>query len=1194
MADEAALEFVARLRDEASTAARGVKRTMDSLGGPTRPIESAFNVDTSKLAGAVGEAKSTAAALPGPIEDAGDEAGSGFVSGLLDSLGTAKGKAVAIVTGVAAAATAAMAGGKEILDIDAGVDKLAASLGATPAKAKVYGNAAAKVYAGAWGGSMEEVQQAVGATVSSIKGLGSGREIQGATIKALDFATAFDVDVTRAVSSVGVLISSGLAKNAKQGFDLITAASQHVPAALREDVLDASDEYAQFFNSLGFTGPQAFGVLAKGAAKGMYGIDKAGDAVKEFTIRSTDMSTSTKSAYKAIGVDAQTMSNRILAGGSSARKATGQIIKGILGIKDPTDRANTAIKLFGTPIEDLGVRDVPKFLRSLQATGGQLGKVAGASTRMGKTLNDNAKTNLTSFARQFKVALTNVVGGALLPFVSKVASVLAVGLGPAFKGITAAARPVVAFFQQNKTAATVLTAAIAALTAVVAAHAIVLKVQAAGGLLAYLKATKLVAAATRVWAAVQWAFNAAMSANPIGIAVVAIAALVAAVIYAWRNSEKFRAVVLKVWGAIKSGISNAVKYVVDFVKSHWQLLLAIIAGPLGLIVGLVIKNWAKIKAAVGTAIKAVVSVVKAGWNVAKSVVSSVLNAIKAVVVKVWSAIKTAVSTYVKAYVTVVRTAFNAAKSVISSVLNAAKSVVSNVWSAIRSVIGNAISAVLTAVRKVSAVTGIIRGAFDAAKTAVGNAVSGIASVAGTIKDKVLNALSGAASWLTSTGHDVVSGLISGIQGMANSVVTALVNLLPAPLQKFAHALGISSPSKVFKYFGAMMVEGLVRGIKASRKDAVGAVGDLVKKITDAVETQRDRLEASYGKKITRRERRNLNAWITRRRKAIAAVHKLDAKVYALADKRDKAEADSAKASARVNELLAARADLLKSVRDAMLGYADATTIGTENEAPLTAGFIVKGLQDRLDVLRDYQSNLAKLRDRGLGDATIRQILAAGVEAGGATAAALVNATAAQIKQVNELQTAVGDTADRTANVAAADLYDAGIKAAEGLVAGLLRRTRSIDQAADELAKRLRKAVRKALGIKSPSSVMRDEVGAMIPAGLALGIDAHAWRAERSAVELARRVAAAARPDVTNLAALAGREASAGLVRITRAPAPTMTLRHEIVSPDGSVDRLTAREIADVIARDPRSAARIESALRAPRARGARNTLTASR
>lgn len=49
--------------------------------------------------------------------------------------------------------------------------------------------------------------------------------------------------------------------------------------------------------------------------------------------------------------------------------------------------------------------------------------------------------------------------------------------------------------------------------------------------------------ATKAWAAAQWLINAAMSANPVGIVIIAIVALVAAIVLAYQRSETFRKIV---------------------------------------------------------------------------------------------------------------------------------------------------------------------------------------------------------------------------------------------------------------------------------------------------------------------------------------------------------------------------------------------------------------------------------------------------------------------------------------------------------------------------------------------------------------------------------------------------------------------------------------------------------------------------
>ena len=60
----------------------------------------------------------------------------------------------------------------------------------------------------------------------------------------------------------------------------------------------------------------------------------------------------------------------------------------------------------------------------------------------------------------------------------------------------------------------------------------------------------LINAATKAWTAVQLALNVAMSANPVGIIIIAIAALVAAFVVAYKKSETFRNIVNGALGAI--------------------------------------------------------------------------------------------------------------------------------------------------------------------------------------------------------------------------------------------------------------------------------------------------------------------------------------------------------------------------------------------------------------------------------------------------------------------------------------------------------------------------------------------------------------------------------------------------------------------------------------------------------------------
>ncbi len=133
--------------------------------------------------------------------------------------------------------------------------------------------------------------------------------------------------------------------------------------------------------------------------------------------------------------------------------------------------------------------------------------------------------------------------------------------------------------------------------------------QAAIGL-AMAKQTALTVA-TKAQAAAQWALNAAMSANPLGLIVIAIVAVIAALVLLWQNSETFRNIVTGAFNAVWSAIQSAF----NWVKDNWPLLLAILTGPIGIAMLLIINNWDTIKAAFAAAwefIKQVWSNV-AGW-----------------------------------------------------------------------------------------------------------------------------------------------------------------------------------------------------------------------------------------------------------------------------------------------------------------------------------------------------------------------------------------------------------------------------------------------------------------------------------------------------------------------------------------------------------------------------------------------------
>jgi len=472
----------------------------------------------------------------------------------------ARDRATAVVRSTArrvgqAAAVAGAAGGAALaagmvgnLEGEAAGDRVAASLGLTPDQQKNSGAAASKIFAGAYAGNMTEASDAVGTVMSSIKGLkgASTETIASATTDALNFSKTFQTDVASSVQTVGVLMKTGLAKDSSEAFDLMTAASQKVPEALRGDLLAAVDEYGKHFADLGFSGEQSMGMLVKASKGGAVVLDKVGDSLKEFTLLGTDMSESSQDAYKKIGLSAKDMAADLLAGGDRAAKATQQTAAGLLAIKDPVERANQSIALFGTPLEDLSVQQIPDFLAALAEAPAGLAGVEGATKRMGDTLNDNGQARIDAFKNSMQVMMMTAasVDG---PLGTAAAGVSAFG-GDALAGGSQIGVLVMAM-RGSTAAASIMSAA-----STVASFAL-----------------------RGVGFAVRFALG------PIGLIIIGVSLAAAGLIYAYKHSATFRAVVQgamsKVAGAIK-WFGSAAKSVFNWFRGAWPGLKGTILNPI--------------------------------------------------------------------------------------------------------------------------------------------------------------------------------------------------------------------------------------------------------------------------------------------------------------------------------------------------------------------------------------------------------------------------------------------------------------------------------------------------------------------------------------------------------------------------------------------------------------------------------------
>lgn len=591
-----------------------------------------------------------------------------FQKGIGDALGSLKSKdwkKAGAAAGAASAAALAV-GFKSGLDLDAAVAQTSAQLGLTEKEAAKVGTVAGDMYSKNLGDSLGAASDAVGSVLGSFEGLrdGSEAELSAATEAAMTFGKVMDVDVGQAAKTAGVMVQSGLADDAVGAFDLLSKASQKVGPEMVEPLLDATNEYSKHFAMLGMTGEQTMTTLADAAAGGEISIDKAGDAIKEFGIRASDLGdTGAQESLEALGLSGEDTANALLQGGEAAQDATQDIADALLGIEDPAKRAELAGGLFGTQIEDMGKDQLPGFLDALSGTTTSLGEVEGATAAMGETMGETGTAKLAKFGRAVQTELIDMMTGAVDWFNQS-----AGGLDNLVKYV----KP-----------------------AVLALGGFALVIGAVNlGMKAYQAALLIQKGAVAVATAAQWAWNAALTANPIGIVVMAIAGLVAGLALFFTKTETGQAIWTKAWGAIK-GAALAVWGWVE--STLWPGMLAawdaISAGAMWLYQNGIKPAWAGIQIAISAVATWITGTL---WPALQTAWDAIAGAVmwlwRSVFQPAWTGIKLAIAvvvTAVQLYVDLL--VWNFQNVLAPVVMWLWRNVIRPAWNGIKSAIGAVVS-----------------------------------------------------------------------------------------------------------------------------------------------------------------------------------------------------------------------------------------------------------------------------------------------------------------------------------------------------------------------------------------------------------------------------------------------------------------------------------------------------------------------
>ncbi|MBM9509996.1 hypothetical protein [Actinacidiphila acididurans] len=355
------------------------------------------------------------------------------------------------------------------------------------------------------------------------------------------------------------------------------------------------------------------------------------------------------------------------------------------------------------------------------------------------------------------------------------------------------------------------------------------------------------------------------------------------------------------------------------------------------------------------------------------------------------------------------------------------------------------------------------------------------------------------------GREVAAGLWQGLQSqqgwLAAQARQFALSTIPQPM---ADALGIASPSKVAMSLGRWVGAGMVQGLTGSTASVKSATLRLTRSIEQVFHDDAQRQLASdrksfenlvgvKGKKAAR-ERSDLLADMKQQQKYLSedsAISRFVAvdnqRLLKLAAQRDSVASKLKTAQANLSSLQKQWTSERDQVASQILQGASVVTAAPQAGFALTAGDVVNNLKDQAEKGSTFAAELQQLQKAGLRSDLIAQIAAAGVDQGGATAAALAGASKDTIKQLNSIQANLASSANATGAAVADSMYKAGIDSAKGLIKGLESQESAIEKQMLKIAKSMQTAIREELGIHSPSTVMAMD-GEHTGRGFALGLD----------------------------------------------------------------------------------------------------------
>lgn len=429
---------------------------------------------------------------------------------------------------------------------------------------------AKELYSQNFGEDWNDLGSAISA-VQTVTGQ-AGNELKETTKNALLLRDAFQYDVNESVKTADTMMKQ-FGISSEQAYNLLAQGAQK-GLDKSGDLLDTVNEYSGYFSKLGFAANDMFDIFGSGMEAGAFNLDKVGDGIKEFGIRTKDGSKTSLDAYKSIGLSGEEMTKKFATGGNVAQEAFLKTVKAINEVKDPVQRNAASVALFGTQAEDLEERVIKAY--------GNVKKTFDMTKNTMEQINqvkiDSPGQAFALIGRQIETGLLIPIGQFLLPILMEVSN----GIG---------------FFIKH--------------------------IDVFGPALGGIAAIIIGAMVPAMWAAAVAGWAMVAPFLPIIAIALLVGAAIAGVILIFKNWGTIGPWLAQKWQAFKAWTINIFNSIVQFFQVWGSTILVILGGPVVWVAALIYKYWDQIKAFTVAIFVGIWNYLTNTWN---SIVTTVANA----------------------------------------------------------------------------------------------------------------------------------------------------------------------------------------------------------------------------------------------------------------------------------------------------------------------------------------------------------------------------------------------------------------------------------------------------------------------------------------------------------------------------------------------------------------------------------------